>query len=375
LDGGTASTTFALTVDGGPINTAPTITAIADVVTEEGKASSVIPFAVDDKETAKGFLTITGASSNAALVPNGNIFFGGSAGSRTVFILPATGTGSTTITVTVTDGGALTASTTFKVTVNAKATTKPNDFNGDGKVDIIFQDKDGFLAAWFMNGKSLVSASELTPNNSGADWHVVSSGDFNHDGKSDLLLQNTDNSLAVWYMNGTSMTSPILLDPSTVQAGWKAVGTGDFNADGKTDILFQNTDGTLAVWYMDGVSLTTPVILSSTAGAGWSAVAVADLNNDGQSDIIFQNADGKVAAWLMHGVDLLTSTLLNPSDAGTGWKVAGAADLDGDGHTDLLFQNSGDGSVAVWFMNGISEITATLLDPSNPGGTWKIVTP
>jgi hypothetical protein len=35
------------------------------------------------------------------------------------------------------------------------------------------------------------------------DWKVVDTGDLNGDGKSDLLFQNTDGSIAEWLMNGS----------------------------------------------------------------------------------------------------------------------------------------------------------------------------
>jgi cytochrome c peroxidase len=113
---------FQMTLNGPPCalaNTVPTISAIADVTTEQDKPTPVIPFIVTDKETALGFLVVTAESSNTTLIPVGNIVLSGSGGSRTVFITPAVGqVGSSTITLTVRDGGnpALTDSTSFKVT-------------------------------------------------------------------------------------------------------------------------------------------------------------------------------------------------------------------------------------------------------------------
>ena len=69
-------------------------------------------------------LTLSGTSSNATLVPDANITFGGSGADRNVVITPASGeSGTSTITVTVSDG-TLTASTNFVLTVNA-ANTPP----------------------------------------------------------------------------------------------------------------------------------------------------------------------------------------------------------------------------------------------------------
>ena len=93
-------------------------------------------------------------------------------------------------------------------------------------------------------------------------------------------------------------------------------------------------------------------------------------------DIIFQNVDGTLAAWYMNGLNVAAMVVLNPpSPSDVQWHVVGTIDLNRDGKTDLLFQHSGDGSVAVWYMNGINLTQALLLNPSNPGDTWKIVAP
>jgi hypothetical protein len=100
-------------------NTAPTISDIADQSTNEDTSTGAIAFTVGDAETAPGSLTVSGSSSNTTLVPNANITFGGSGASRTVSIMPAANQfGTSTITITVSDGS-LSTSDTFVLTVNA----------------------------------------------------------------------------------------------------------------------------------------------------------------------------------------------------------------------------------------------------------------
>jgi hypothetical protein len=375
----TASTSFTLTVSPIANNTPPTISDIAGVITKKNQPTAVIPFKVDDLETAKGFLTVTAQSSNPTLIPVGNIFFGGSAGDRTVFITPGLDQiGTATVTLTVTDGQGLTDTTSFPVTVtDVPPPAKATDFNGDGKPDLLFQDGGAFVAFWSMDKENLLTAGLFSPNNAGdPNWRIVSSGNFNGDTKPDLLFQHTNGDLAVWYMNGITLTSPTLLNPANPGAGWRAIGTGDFNGDGKSDILLQKDDRTLAVWYMNGVNLTSPTLLSpANPGAEWAAVAVGDFNSDGNPDIILEDNLGTLAAWYMNGVDLSSGTLLNPPGGDPAWRVAASTDLDGDGHSDLIFQNATDGRLAAWFMNGVDLIRATLLNPASPGGTWQVVGP
>jgi len=120
-------TTFTYTIFDNE-NTPPTISAIADRTIDQDTATSAIPFTVGDAETPATSLTLSGASSNATLVPVSNIVFGGSGANRTVTVTPAAGqNGLATITVTVTDGLGATADSAFVLTVNAiSASTTTN---------------------------------------------------------------------------------------------------------------------------------------------------------------------------------------------------------------------------------------------------------
>src|SRR6185503_19871899 len=120
----TASDSFVLTVNA-TVNTAPTISSIANLTTTQSIATAPIAFTVSDAQTAASSLLVSGASSNPTLVPTANIVFGGSGASRTVTVTPALNqTGTATITVTVSDGS-LTASDSFVLTVNATVNTAP----------------------------------------------------------------------------------------------------------------------------------------------------------------------------------------------------------------------------------------------------------
>ncbi len=102
VDDGNENTSinFVLTVNAA--NTPPTITAIGPQSTNESTATSPIACTIGDAETPPGTLTVAGSSSNTALIPDGNIVFGGSGANRTVVITPATtGSGTSTITITV----------------------------------------------------------------------------------------------------------------------------------------------------------------------------------------------------------------------------------------------------------------------------------
>ena len=116
---------YEYTTGGGTGNTAPTITPVANQSGTSGVAAGPYAFTVGDAETAVNSLTVSGVSSNLTVLPSANIVFGGSGANRTVTLSPAAGqTGTTVVTLTVSDGVA-SASSSFSLTVMPPANTAP----------------------------------------------------------------------------------------------------------------------------------------------------------------------------------------------------------------------------------------------------------
>jgi RHS repeat-associated protein len=116
--GGSKTTTASVNVNW--VNDAPTIAAIANRTINEDTSTGAIAFTVADEETAAASLTLSATSSNTAVIPNGNLVFGGSGTNRTINVTPAANAfGSSTITVRVTDAHGGFAERVFTVTVNA----------------------------------------------------------------------------------------------------------------------------------------------------------------------------------------------------------------------------------------------------------------
>ena len=84
------------------------------------------------------------------------------------------------------------------------------DFDGDAKSDLLWRTDSAALAIWEMNGTQIKAADFLRigqsiVNTPGPDWHLLGADDFDGDGKGDLLWRTDSGVLAIWEMNGTQI--------------------------------------------------------------------------------------------------------------------------------------------------------------------------
>jgi hypothetical protein len=103
------------------------------------------------------------------------------------------------------------------------------DLNGDGKDDIVWRkigagvDK-GAVFLWTMDGTGLAGARYLDPI--GEDWQVQGMGDFNGDGKVDILWRNQGpggdiGKLFIWMMDGANVIGGTGYTASQADLGWR----------------------------------------------------------------------------------------------------------------------------------------------------------
>ena len=172
-----------------PVNDAPTISAIADQITDEDVPNGAIAFTVDDAETDAGSLIVTATSDDPDLIPQGNLSIVGTGGDRTLTVIPAPNAfGTATITIQVSDGELQTVET-FQITVNPvndpptitaidnQVTDEDTDTGAIAfTIDDIETPADSLLVSVASSDQTLVPNSNitLTPGLDGARSLVIS---------------------------------------------------------------------------------------------------------------------------------------------------------------------------------------------------------
>jgi len=246
------------------------------------------------------------------------------------------------------------------------------DFNGDGKVDVLWRHHGtGSNRVWYMEGFKRTGEGVL-PTATDLKWEIAGTGDFNGDGKVDILWRHYGNgSNRVWYMVGVRRIGQVLL-PVVTDLNSRIAGTGDLNRDGKIDILWRNyVTGSNSVWYMDGVTLIGEGLLPALTSLNWKIAGAGDFNRDGKVDILWRDyGSGSNWVWYMDGLMQIGAGKL-PAVTSRNWEIAGVGDFNGDGKVDILWRDYGSGSNWVWYMDKIKQIGAAEL-PVETDLSWKI---
>jgi len=272
-------------------------------------------------------------------------------------------------------GGGAAAGQIYVISGNATLTDARDDFNGDGRSDVLWRSDDGVLRDWLgqPNGGFVGNTANLN-DNTGAIWQVAATGDFNGDGRDDIFWQSNAGAVTGWLGDAdggfTDNSTHFWVETGT---GWHVAGSGDFNGDGRDDILWQNDDGTVRDWLGQpgGGFAGNLTYVNFNPGPGWHAAGTGDFNGDGFDDVLWHNDGGWVREWLGQPTDGFVDNMATVDMfTGTSWHVAGTGDFNGDGRDDILWQND-DGTVREWLGQPTGGFAGNLTYVNfNPGPGW-----
>jgi Ca2+-binding RTX toxin-like protein len=252
-----------------------------------------------------------------------------------------------------------------------------NDFNGDGRADILWRNVSGQLSQWLGIANGGFNGNGGVVNQTvGNDWKIAGTADFNGDGRADILWRNDNGQLSQWLgtANGGFTGNGGVVNQS-VPVEWKIAGTADFNGDGRADILWRNVNGQLSQWLgtANGGFSGNGGIVNQSVPVDWKIAGTSDFNGDGRADILWRNDNGQLSQWLGTASGGFTGngSVVNQS-VPVDWKIAGTADFNGDGFSDILWRNV-NGQLSEWLGTATGGFNGNGgLVNQTVGNDWKI---
>jgi hypothetical protein len=225
-----------------------------------------------------------------------------------------------------------------------------DDFNHDGKSDVLWRNNSGELYVW--NSQSGLGAFlGQTLGLVGTDWHVQNTADYNADGRADVLWRNNSGEVYVSLTVSDGPTEHLAGQGlGFVDSAWQIQQTGgDFNGDGRADVLFRNSSGEVYVWnsQMTGDTVSFQGQTLGFTPNEWQIQGVGDFNGDGRSDILWRNVGGEVYVSRSQATGPVALTGQSLGLVGNDWQIQGVGDFNGDGRADVLWRNNS-GEMYVW---------------------------
>ena len=249
------------------------------------------------------------------------------------------------------------------------------DFNGDGKADVLWRDtSSGDVGLWASAAGSAVGFGFQDLGTIPTSWQIAATDDFNGDGKSDVLWRNSNGDVALWGSVAGSSVAFGFQDFGVIPTAWQIAGTGDFGGGSKAGVLWRNTDGDVALWQaVAGSSVSFAFQDLGIIPTAWQIAGTGDFNNDGKSDVLWRNSSsGDVALWLSNPGSATSFTFDDLGTIPTSWQIAGTGDFNGDGKSDVLWRNGGSGDVALWLSNPGSAVGFAFQDFGTIPSSWHI---
>ena len=242
------------------------------------------------------------------------------------------------------DGTFASSSATFASAPQFLSAIATADFNGDGNLDLAFEDPVvlGYGDGAFSSAGNLASVF----------GEGVALGDFNNDGRLDAVVANGGSkaypnsglTVSLGKGDGTfTSASPIPLGTSL-----SGVVAADFNGDGKLDLAVTDSGSNTMTILLGKGDGTFGAPITIPAGNQPGAIIAGDFNSDGKLDLAVANfGDGTVMLLLGNGDGTFSQASGSPYVVGRGPYQIAAADFNGDGKLDLAVANLTDGTVSI----------------------------
>ncbi len=219
------------------------------------------------------------------------------------------------------------------------------DLNGDGNLD--FAHVQSSVTRAINNGAGKFTATETATQNGGS---AIAIADFNRDGRADIVMPGTNQLILI---DSASPATTIAI-PTPVQVSSDGFQAADFDGDSLADVVALLPDGTPILFGGNGNgTFRAPVVVAGPVEKSEGHdVAVADFTGDGRADLFVTSLETYVAQLFAQQPDgSFVETARIPSGH---WFGASPGDFDGDGHPDIVI-NEGKNSLVAAHLNRCRE--------------------
>ena len=225
------------------------------------------------------------------------------------------------------------------------------DFNNDGHPDVATLNDDRSLSVWRGNGDGTFRPAVKTAIASWGELHSMAAADFNGDGKMDLVYSAEENYLAEWGsvevrlgdgQGGFPTRHVYQLDKKNPNG----LAVADLNGDGRADVVttnYGNHDGFVSVLLGngDGTVRYNPASSNFASGLFPQDVAVGDFTSDGIPDLATTSNAAGYSLSVLPGRGDGTFAAQIQTLAFVGNSLV-AADFNGDGRLDIFMAREPD---------------------------------
>jgi sugar lactone lactonase YvrE len=288
-DAGSFTSTHALDITVVEINDTPQIAAIGNQTQNEIAPIESLELTATDIETATCSMGMTIMSSNSTLIPTSNISYTCASNSFYFTITPVTDqSGTSTITLTVSDSGGLTATTSFNVNVNLPpALAIINDIGtASGEISFTFVESEGDTVSLTITSsdQSLISDSNILINSIiGNTKQLTTTANVEQTISLELTQESNAHGLATITVEASATggtvieTFNVIVSPPGAGNALSFDGINDYVNLGNSTALKPENALTYEMWvYHSNWPACDSNIISNTQAGGYAFVATPD---------------------------------------------------------------------------------------------------